>query len=83
MARLDPDLELLRMGLTPPEVELLAWRDPLNLLQRPVTRGLLAIALSKGGSYDEFTLRMGTWQSRSMKRSKNKPSKKIQDGQEH
>ena len=60
-ARLAPDLELLRMGLTPPEVEALAWHDPCNLLSSITARGLLSVALQNDSALDQFLERMSKW----------------------
>ena len=63
MPTLTTDLELLRMGLTPPEVEALATHDPIGLLnpRNTTTRAMLAVALGNGGTVAEFVSRMGQW----------------------
>ena len=63
MPTLTTDLELIRMGLTPPEVEALATHDPIGLLnpRNTTTRAMLAVALGNGGTVAEFVSRMGQW----------------------
>ena len=59
--KLAPDLELLRMGLTPPEVELLAFDDPCRLLSSPTSRALLEVALGNGSTVIQFFDKMAKW----------------------
>lgn len=63
MPTLTTDLELLHMGLTPPEVEALVTYDPIGLLspRNKTTRAMLAVALGNGGTVAEFVGRMGQW----------------------
>ena len=58
---LAPDLKLLRMGLTPPEVQALATDDPCGLLSSQTIRALLNVALKRGSTLDQFVERMGKW----------------------
>lgn len=59
--RLNADLELLRMGLTPSKVEALAHDDPCRLLTSPTNRALLKVALQNDGTVEEFLDKMARW----------------------